>query len=208
MTDITPSNIPTTSFSEKIDLYEKTLDLKLQQEATIAKVEFEIRDLFNQSGIGIRFKDENQWLGLDDKLTIYKPFEEKGKKDTDVIYAAATEGTAFSNLAGNPVLLKMLTKRFGAEMTAFILAVDDFRQMKGQEEKQIVDEVSTEKLKARYAKLSRALITTQSELKTTEAKLHNIEKSIDFVKSILALSAGKGQPQKGQQGDQGLREKN
>lgn len=194
---LTPTNIPTTDFSQKVDEYASILSRKTDKEIEIAETELDIRELFASYEIGVRIKGDNDLLGLEDKLTIYKPVEEK-KEDGLVYVAARAEGRAFSEIVANPPLMKRLEKKFGGEFREFFRAVDDVFHMTGEEntKRQELDTEKTDKLKTEYFALAKKLMRLKIELQKIEKELDNVDKYVSFTKTIAAL-APQGGKQKG-----------
>lgn len=192
--DLTPTNIPTTDFSAKVSEYSNILGNKTDKEIEIAETELAIRELFASYEIGVRIKGDNDLLGLEDKLTIYKPLEEK-KEDGLVYVAARAEGRAFSEIVANPPLMKRLEKKFGAEFRDFFRSVDNTFHMTEDEKKQEVDTEKTEALKTSYMEMARKFMKLKIELQKIEKSLKNVEEYISFCKTIAALAPAKGKDQ-------------
>lgn len=200
-TQLTPQNIPTTSFQAKADEYGKILSAITEQETAIATNQFAMQELFAKYDVAVRFKDVEDYTGLEDKLTIYMP-EVKVDREGLVYTAAKAEGRAFSEIVSNPPLLKALEKRLGHKFLEFFREVDDVFHQKEITKEREEDKVKTAEIKVAYAKIASALMKAKITLKQKQQELKNVEQYIAFCKTIAALAPAtpqKGSGDKGQQ---------
>jgi len=194
-TQLTPSGIPTMSFTAKAEELEKLLTEKADVESKVADIELEIEDLLYKNKLA---RNENI---TDEALTIYLP-QVKEKIEGFVYTAAKIEGRAFSELAQNPSLMKKMENKFGKKLTEFIRQVDDVFHYKAIERVREIDQIKTDKLRNDYRALQTKLNKQKINLKTVDQKITNVDRYITFCKSVVALApVGKPQ-QQGQKGGQ------
>lgn len=199
---LTPQGIPTTSFAEKAKELESVLAEKTNVEEKIAETEMAIRELLHKYEMPTDIRESDDLSGLEEKLKVYKP-KEKQHVEGLVYTAARAEGRAISEIVSNPPLMKALEKKFGPKFREFFRQADDVFHMKTIDKPSELDEAKTKALKEAYLVEVRKLAKYKVQVQSSEKKINNIEKYLDFCKKIVSLAPA---PQKGggqqQQGGQ------